>query len=133
VVFQFRESDLRAALQPAKQLIAGLKKVNCHIALNNFGQQDLNDPLFKHLDIDIVKLSPEFMRGLANDSQQQEAMNRANRALQEGGYKTIASNVEDAGSLAILWNVGVNYIQGYFLQEPSNTIVFEEEHTTIDA
>jgi diguanylate cyclase (GGDEF)-like protein len=133
IVFQFRESDLRAALQPAKQLIDGLKKVNCHIALNNFNQQDLSDPLFKHLDIDIVKLSPEFMRGLANDQQQQEAMHRANRALQEGGFKTIASNVEDAGSLAILWNVGVNYIQGYFLQEPSNTIVYDDEQATIEA
>jgi diguanylate cyclase (GGDEF)-like protein/PAS domain S-box-containing protein len=133
VVFQFRQTDLRAALQPAKQLISGLRKVNCRIALNNFGQQDLNDPLFKHLDIDVVKLSPEFMRGLANDQQQQATMSQVNGMLQEAGYKTIASNVEDAGSLAILWNVGVNYIQGYFLQEPSNTITYEDEHTTIDA
>jgi EAL domain-containing protein (putative c-di-GMP-specific phosphodiesterase class I) len=61
-------------------------------------------------------------------------MNRVNARLQQGGYKTIASNVEDAGSLAILWNVGVNYIQGYFLQEPTNTITFEEtEPTAIEA
>lgn len=133
VVFQFRESDLRAALQPAKQLISGLKKVNCRIAMNNFSETTVDDPLFKHLEIDVVKLSPEFMRGLAGDPQQQQAMNQANSALQEAGYKTIASNVEDAGSLAILWNVGVNYIQGYFLQEPSNTITYEEEATNIGA
>ena len=31
----------------------------------------------------------------------------------------------DASSLAILWNIGINYIQGYFLQEPSNAIVLK--------
>jgi diguanylate cyclase (GGDEF)-like protein/PAS domain S-box-containing protein len=127
LVFQFRETDLRAALTPAKQLIDGLRKVNCRIAINNFAGQDAEDPLFRHLDIDIVKLSPEFMRNLASDHAQQEAMNRVNAKLHEAGYKTVASNVEDAGSLAILWNVGVNYIQGYFLQEPTSTITFEED------
>jgi EAL domain-containing protein (putative c-di-GMP-specific phosphodiesterase class I) len=134
LVFQFREVDLRAALVPAKALIDGLHKVNCRIALNNYAGEDADDPLFRHLDIDVVKLSPEFMRNLASDPAQQEAMNRVNARLQQGGYKTIASNVEDAGSLAILWNVGVNYIQGYFLQEPTNTITFEEaEPTAIEA
>jgi diguanylate cyclase (GGDEF)-like protein/PAS domain S-box-containing protein len=127
LVFQFRESDLRAALAPAKHLIDGLRKVNCRIALNNFAGPDAEDALFRHLEIDVVKLSPEFMRQLAGNPEQQAAMNRANARLQEAGYKTIASNVEDAGSLAILWNVGVNYIQGYFLQEPSSAIVFDED------
>ncbi|MES9936895.1 MAG: EAL domain-containing protein [Sedimenticola sp.] len=39
--------------------------------------------------------------------------------------KTIATGVEDANSLAILWTVGVNYTQGYFLQEPSATIAYD--------
>ncbi len=38
LVFQFRESDLRAALRPAKQLIDGLRKVNCRIAINNYAR-----------------------------------------------------------------------------------------------
>ncbi|MCG6966068.1 MAG: EAL domain-containing protein [Chromatiaceae bacterium] len=128
LVFQFRESDLRNALQPAKELIVGLKKINCRIAINSYTDTDSTDALLKHLDIDVVKLSPEFMRGLATEAQRQDHMNTVNRKLQDAGYKTIASSVEDAGSLAILWNIGVNYIQGYFLQEPSSTITFEAEH-----
>jgi len=127
LVFQFRESDLRNALQPAKELIDGLKRINCRIAINNYCEGDAGDGLLKHLEIDIVKLSPDFMRDLATDTAQQNRMNETNKRLQGEGYKTIASSVEDAGSLAILWNIGVNYIQGYFLQEPSSTITFEEE------
>ena len=127
LVFQFRENDLRNALQPARELIEGLKKINCRIAVNNYTETDTTEGLLKHLAIDIVKLSPECMRDLATDTSQQEKMSAINKRLQTEGYKTIASNVEDAGSLAILWNIGVNYIQGYFLQEPSNTITFEED------
>lgn len=130
LVFQFRESDLRAALQPARDLIMGLKKINCRIAINNYIDSDPADALLKHFEIDIVKLSPEFMRNLAGEAQQQDRMSSVNRKLQDAGYKTIASSVEDAGSLAILWNIGVNYIQGYFLQEPSSAITFEAEHET---
>jgi diguanylate cyclase (GGDEF)-like protein len=128
MVFQFRESDLRNAWQPARTLIDGLKKINCRIAVSNYVESDKGDDLLKHLDIDIVKLSPEFMRDLATNQSQQDKMNAINGKLQRDGYKTVASSVEDAGSLAILWNIGVNYIQGYFLQEPSSTITFEEEH-----
>lgn len=128
LTFQFRESDLRQALAPAKELIAGLRKINCRIAVNNFSEHATVDALLEHLQVDVVKLSPELMRGLANNADQQDKMSDINAKLQEAGYKTIASGVEDASSLAILWNVGVNYIQGYFLQEPSGTIAYEEQH-----
>jgi EAL domain-containing protein (putative c-di-GMP-specific phosphodiesterase class I) len=128
MVFQFRESDVRNAWQSARTLIEGLKKINCRIAVSNYVESENGDDLLKHLDIDIVKLSPEFMRDLATNQSQQDKMNNINGKLQRDGYKTVASSVEDAGSLAILWNIGVNYIQGYFLQEPSSTITFEEEH-----
>jgi len=127
LVFQFRENDLRHALKPARELIEGLKKINCRIALNNYTASTAVDNLLKHLAIDVVKLSPEFMRGLATDAKQQDNMSEVNQRLQEAGYKTIASGVEDAGSLAILWNISVNYIQGYFLQEPSSKIAFDSE------
>ena len=124
LVFQFRENDLRNALQPARELIDGLKKINCRIAINNYS--DSAESLLKHLNLDVVKLSPEYMRDLATDTQQQNRLISVNSQLQDAGYKTIASSVEDANSLAMLWNTGINYIQGYFLQEPSSAIVFEE-------
>jgi diguanylate cyclase (GGDEF)-like protein/PAS domain S-box-containing protein len=127
LVFQFRESDLRAGLVPARHLIEGLRKVNCRIAINNFDAESGDDPLLTEFSPDFVKLSPEFMRHLGRSTAQQERMERVNAQLQEAGYKTVASNVEDAGSLAILWNFGVNYIQGYFLQEPTGSITYDAD------
>ena len=67
------------------------------------------------------------MRSLATDAARQDTLTSLNEQFQELGLQTIASGVEDANSLAILWNVGVNYIQGYFLQEPLQTIAFDKD------
>jgi EAL domain-containing protein (putative c-di-GMP-specific phosphodiesterase class I) len=45
--------------------------------------------------------------------------------VQKAGSKTIAAGVDETNSLAILWSIGVNYIRGYFIQEPSPTINFD--------
>ena len=47
------------------------------------------------------------------------------------GITVIASFVEDASSLSILWQCGVQLIQGNFLQEPSSlmSFTFNEEET----
>ena len=39
-------------------------------------------------------------------------------AAHERGIETIAANVEDANTMAVLWQLGVNYIQGNYVQEP---------------
>ncbi len=38
---------------------------------------------------------------------------------------TIAEFVEDASSLNVLWQCGLDYIQGYFLQEPDATMSYD--------
>lgn len=126
LTFQFSEKDLRGHLAAAKKLIDGLKKINCRVSISQFQDSASSETLLTHLPVDLVKLAPEFMDNLANDAQRQDRLGDLNARLQGAGLKTIATGVEDANSLAVLWNVGVNYIQGYFLQEPSSTISFED-------
>jgi multidomain signaling protein FimX len=40
--------------------------------------------------------------------------------------KTIVSHVEDANVMARLWQMGVNYIQGYHVQEPEVVLLASE-------
>jgi multidomain signaling protein FimX len=125
LVFQFRSVDLREVVEPARNLIAGLRRINCRIALSGYMRGD--DSILKRLDLDFVRLSPDFLRELARSPVQQKNLESANEGLQQAGYRTIVTNIEDAGSLAILWNMGVDYIQGYFLQKPTGTISYDEQ------
>jgi EAL domain-containing protein (putative c-di-GMP-specific phosphodiesterase class I) len=116
---------LRNHIQSAKRLIAGLKKIKCQLAIDQFGTNPKAESLLKHLPVDFVKFDTELVDDLASKQEKQEQLSELNRLALNHDTKTIAMGVEDANSLAVLWTVGVNYIQGYFLQEPSENIAYE--------
>ena len=37
--------------------------------------------------------------------------------------QTIAERVEDANTMAVLWQLGVQYIQGYFVNAPEEVVL----------
>ncbi len=124
LTFQIREKHAREHLKPTAQLIDGLKKIKCQIAIDHFGLQSKPEALLNHLQVDFAKLAPSFVRELNSNQQKQDELNSLNEAILNQNIKTIATGVEDANSLTVLWTVGVGYIQGYFLQEPSETIEY---------
>ena len=125
ITFQIRDKDLRNHIQAAKKLIDGLKKIKCLLAIDQFGSNPKAESLLKHLPVDYVKYDFDLMEDLASNQKRQDYLNELNALAKNHNAKTIAMGVEDANSLAILWTVGVNYIQGYFLQEPSENISYE--------
>lgn len=125
IIFQVSEDKIRTHIKEAKRLFEGLKKINCQLTIDHFGEVQKSESLLKHLPIDMVKFHGSFMQNLAKDQNKQDRLNELNAMVQESGVKTIATMVEEANTLPILWNVGVNYIQGYFVQEPSETINYD--------
>lgn len=126
LTFQLKAEDLRNNINGAKNLIAGLQKINCKVAISRYQDDPEDDALFEELSVDYVKLGYEYLVGLATSQEKQDVLNKINAQLQEKEYKTIVVGIEDANCLAVLWNVGINFIQGNFLQEPASTISYEE-------
>ncbi len=125
VIFQLHEADVRAHTQSAKKLIEGLKKIRCQIAIDRFGLTPNNEMLLKHMPIDYIKLDQSLTNGLCQSQEKQDQLSEINRSVQSFNIKSIAMGVEDANSLAVLWTVGINYIQGYFMQKPSESITYD--------
>ena len=125
LTFQVRDRDLRNHIQAAKKLIEGLKKIKCQLAIDQFGSNPKAETLLKHLPVDFVKFDFDLLEDLATDQKKQDRLSELNKLAISLKAKTIAMGVEDANSLAVLWTVGINYIQGYFLQEPSENISYE--------
>jgi diguanylate cyclase (GGDEF)-like protein/PAS domain S-box-containing protein len=125
VTFQITEADLRQHIQQAKKLIEGLSKIKCQIAIDHYGVSKNSEMLLKHLPINYVRFDPSLIDNLAQSQEKQETLTALNKQAHENGCKTIVMGVEDANSLAMLWTVGVDYIQGYFLQEPTENIAYD--------
>lgn len=125
ITFQISDRDIRTHVQQTRALVEGLKKIKCNLAIDHFGVTPKFESLLKHLPVDFLKLDPSFMDGLTSDPRKQVQIKEISDLAKSYDVKTIATAVEDANSLAALWTVGINYIQGYFLQEPSDTIGYD--------
>jgi PAS domain S-box-containing protein len=124
LTFQIREQCARDNLGAVTRLFDGLKKIKCQIALDRFGLLPHPETLLNQLDVDYVKLAPGFVQEINSSQQKQDELHALNEMLVHHKVKAIATGVENANSLAVLWTAGIAYIQGYFLQEPSPVIEY---------
>ena len=44
-------------------------------------------------------------------------------ACRERGISTIAANVEDANTMAVLWQLGVQHLEGFLIQAPEEVVL----------
>jgi diguanylate cyclase (GGDEF)-like protein/PAS domain S-box-containing protein len=125
LAFQIKDSDARSRIQHLHKLLDGLKKIKCKISIDHFGLAPKPEAILHKLPIDYIQFDQQLVKGLAGDQEKQDKLNMLNRMVQKAGSKSIAAGVDETNSLSILWSIGVNYIRGYFIQEPSPHINFD--------
>ncbi|WP_454256298.1 EAL domain-containing response regulator [Pseudomonas sp. Marseille-Q8238] len=124
LVFQLNETDAIAYLKQAKSLVQGLAELHCKTAINQFGCALNPFNTLKFLNVDFVKVDSSFAQDLAQ-AENQEALKTLLASLHAQAKLTIVPHVESASILATLWQAGVNYIQGHYLQGPSQAMDYD--------
>ena len=124
LVFQLNETDAIAYLKQAKSLVQGLAELHCKTAINQFGCALNPFNTLKFLNVDFVKIDSSFAQDLAQ-AENQEALKTLLASLHAQAKLTIVPHVESASILATLWQAGVNYIQGHYLQGPSQAMDYD--------
>ncbi|HLD69098.1 MAG TPA: EAL domain-containing protein [Pseudomonas sp.] len=124
LVFQLSEPDAIAYLKQAKSVTQGLAQLHCKVALSQFGCSLNPFNTLKHLNIDFVKVDGSFSQDLSQ-AENQEALKTLLASLHAQAKLTIVPYVESASVLATLWQAGVNYIQGHYLQGPSQSMDYD--------
>ncbi|MEJ2343841.1 MAG: EAL domain-containing protein [Gammaproteobacteria bacterium] len=125
VVFEASEAVVVAHLKQARAFAKGVQELHCGFSLEHFGNGMNSFQLLKHIPVDYLKIDGSFMHNLASDQEQQAMVKSITEMAHSMGKTTIAEFVEDANSLAVLWQCGVNYIQGHFLQAPDAVMDFD--------
>ena len=122
LVFEISETAALDNLENAKAMISKLKNVGCEFALEHFGSGlDFSHSL-SELDVDYLKINGTFVENMAKDSENQAAVKAIIEMTKQAGKRSIAEFVSDANSLALLWRLGVDYAQGYYIHEPSEKL-----------
>lgn len=125
LIFEVKESVAVTSLKYTAELAKSLQALNCGFALDDFGSGSNPFELLKHIPADYLKLERSFMDDLSTSTENQEAVKAITEKAMEMNKLTIAQCVQDATSLSVLWGMGINFIQGNFLQEPSAELDYD--------
>lgn len=117
VIFQFNEEDATKFLTQAQQFTSNLKTKGYSCALSRFGCSLNPFQTLKHLTLDYIKVDGSFTHEL-NQPEALETLKEMLADLHEQELKTIVPLVESASAVASLWQLGVHFIQGYYVQAP---------------
>lgn len=129
ITFQVKEETALNYLKATKAFFDGLKALHCRTALDNFGIEENEFQSIKHLDVNYIKIHQELISKLATNVEMQERVKHISEEVSKKNIQTIAAFVEDANCLALLWQCGVDFIQGYFLQEPDVVLEYDFEES----
>ncbi|MBU6950068.1 MULTISPECIES: EAL domain-containing response regulator [unclassified Hahella] len=119
LIFQIAEENAIEYLKQAKEFAAGIKRLGGKISIGRFGCALNPFNTIKHVECDYIKMDGSFTEEIQKDERSREKLKEMITQLQELKKLTVVPFVENASVLSTLWQAGVNYIQGYYLQEPS--------------
>ena len=118
LIFEVTETSAIGNIANAQSFAANLAELGCRFALDDFGTGFASFYYLKHIACDYVKIDGEFVRQIATDPTDRLLV-RALVEISNGmGKQTIAEQVEDAQTLELLREYGVDYAQGYHLGRP---------------
>ena len=125
VIFQITEKDATTYLRQTREFIEGLRQMHCRASLSRFGL--IEDPFetLRHLQVDMVKLDGSCIAEMEDSEEKTDTLIASIKKLQGSGKLTVVPMVENANVLSTLWQAGANYIQGHYLQEPSQQMDYD--------
>jgi len=123
VVIEISEELATRHLKEAKEMRSLVTHLGFEFAIEGFGSGRDPQSLLRHLPSNYVKIDGALMQGLANDRPLQEQVKALVEHARAAKVVTIAERVEDANTMAVLWQLGVEFVQGYFVSSPEEVVL----------
>ena len=129
LVMQVPERDAAKHIKQTRVITKKLRKMGIGFALEHYG---VDQERFQILDIlkpDYIKIDGELMHTLMTDTKIQKSVGTIVHAAAERGIKTIAERVENANAMAVLFQLGLDFMQGHYVHEPE--VVLQDQSSDV--
>jgi len=118
LLIEVTETAAVSDLSDAQRFISALRDTGCGVCLDDFGAGFASFAYLKHIRVDTIKLDGMFIRDLPHDHENQVFVRGMVEVAHGLGKRTVAEFVEDAATLNLLAELGVDLAQGYHLDRP---------------
>jgi multidomain signaling protein FimX len=116
--FQVNEENATQYLTQTQTLAENLRSLGYRFAIENFGVGRDSGRILTQTPMNFLKVDGSLMQGIATDAALQEKVRVFVAAAARREIPTIAERVEDANTMAVLFQLGVAYMQGHYVHEP---------------
>jgi diguanylate cyclase (GGDEF)-like protein/PAS domain S-box-containing protein len=119
ICFEITETIAIANFSHALQFMQNLKSIGCRFALDDFGSGLSSFSYLKHLPFDYLKIDGSFVKNVNESKIDSTMVNTINTVAHLMGIRTIAEFVESQAIQRKLQFIGVDYMQGYWIDKPA--------------
>ena len=122
---EFSEEDLNHLDDTLRDSFAKFRKPGFNLLIDHFKGGERSVQLLHLVRPDFVRLSRQNITALATLPEHHEPLKEAIRVAHDLGAEVIGGYVENTETLGSLWQVDVDYMQGFFAQPPSELMGYD--------
>jgi len=118
LIIELLESEGIENYPEVSAFIAEVKTFGCRIAIDDFGTGYSNFAHIIKLDVNFLKIDGSLIRNIDTDTNAQTILTAITEFSKHLGLKTVAEFVHSEAVYIKCKEMGVDYLQGYYLGEP---------------
>jgi len=127
--FELSEHVIVKNMSSIKEFAKSMKDLGCGLVLDHFGDTAHSMEILNELSVDFVKIQSASINEISINNDLRIKYESLIRSALEKCDDVIVGAVENPHNLSLIWDWGVRYVQGYFIQPPHKDLLFDFENT----
>lgn len=122
VVFEIVESEEIDNFRKINEFFVTIREYGCKIAIDDFGSGYSNFEYLAKLNVDYIKIDGSLIKDILINKSSQNIVSMLVNFAKGQKVKTIAEFVSNKDILNKVRELGIDYVQGYYIKEPIASI-----------
>ncbi len=101
------------------------RKHDCNMAISNVGINNVIDKIADRYYAKYIKVNRELTDSISTSNEAQHSIAALKTLGKSTGFRIIATHIDEASSIANLWSVGIQLIQGNYIQAPDQNLTYD--------
>jgi len=127
VCLEFSEANATKNISQTIDVISALRKYNIKFALDDFGAGVSSFSYLKNLSVDYLKIDGNIIKNISRSTTDKAMVAAINQIGKVMHIAIIATHVENAFTYNQLKDFGIDYAQGFYIDEPQDINKFSEQ------
>lgn len=124
IVFQFLERNVENYLMRAIEVFGQLSELGCDLSITRVGEESDSLKVFEKITPRFAKLAPRYMEALQQENNA-TPLREIIEAVHRHRVEPIIGFIESATTMAMLWQMNVSFIQGFYIATPAPDMAYD--------